>query len=359
VRRRVLAGLLAVGALLAGAAPAVAAGRPRFDTRVFALIPRPGFPAHAYVHPDGRVYEGTYDNPSGDAVASRVFEYTGDGTLDRSWIVEGQSLSSAHGVQVATSDPRGRLVLLDKSPPRVVTLDRGTGDQTVFATFPAGAVPNYAAWGPDGGLYVTDYENAVLWRVPAGGGAPQEWLRDPVLDGGTFGATGIVLSADRKAFLVGIQSESGGGAGNPSSGRIFSIPIGADGKAGPPRQVWESRPADGPDGFAVARSGAIYVALLVANQLAVVGPDGSEKERYPAAPGNGANGSAVPFDAPSSVRFLGTRLLVANQSYFTGDATHQAILDVEAGEEGLAEYVPAAPPAAKPKPKKKKRPAHR
>ena len=39
--------------------------------------------------------------------------------------------------------------------------------------------------------------------------------------------------------------------------------------------------------------------------------------------------------------FLGTRLIVANQSYERGDPSHQAILDVEAGEAGLAPLIPA------------------
>jgi uncharacterized protein with von Willebrand factor type A (vWA) domain len=87
--------------------------------------------------------------------------------------------------------------------------------------------------------------------------------------------------------------------------------------------------------------------LLVANQIAVVGPDGTERERFPANPGSGENGSAVPFDNPSSARFLGTRLMVANQSFLAADAAHQAILDVETGEQGLPEYIPAnAGPAA-------------
>jgi sugar lactone lactonase YvrE len=358
--RRLAVALLLGGLALPGAA---AAARPRWDTRVFALIPRPGFPAHAYVHPNGRVYEGTYDNPAGDTVPSRVFEYEGDGTLLRSWTVEGQDLSGAHGVQVATSDARGRLVLLDKSPARVLLLDRSTGHQTTYATFPAGAaVPNYAAWGRDGSLYVTDYEHATLWRVPPGGGTPQPWLRDSRLDGGPFGTTGIALAADRSSLVVGMQSEAGGSAGNPATGRLWTVPIGADGKPGPLRLLWESGPADGPDGFAIARSGAIYVALLVTNQLAVVGPDGTERERFPALPGTGANGSAVPFDNPSSVRFLGTRLVVANQAYVTGDATHQAILDVESGEEGLPEMIPpnagGERPIAQPKARKKPKPEH-
>jgi sugar lactone lactonase YvrE len=329
-------------AVLAAAPVPVAHARARWDTQVLALVPRPGFPANAYPAPDGRVYEGTYDNPQGDASASRVLEYDpGNGTLLRSWTVTGQDLSGAHGVQVATSDAAGRLVLLDKSPARVLLLDRATGAQTTYATFEPGTVPNHAAWGPDGSLYVTDYEHAVLWRVPPRGGSPQAWLRDARLDGGPFGTTGIALAADRTTLLVGQQSQAGGGAGDPATGRLWSIPIAADGKPGPMRQLWESRPLDGPDAFGVARSGNVYVALLVANQIAVIGPDGAERERFPANPGTGDNGSAVPFDNPSSAHFLGTRLMVANQSYFAADPAHQAILDVETGEPGLPEYIPA------------------
>jgi sugar lactone lactonase YvrE len=329
-------------AVLAAAPVPAAHARARWDTQVLALIPRPGFPANAYPAPDGHVYEGTYDNPQGDTLASRVLEYDPDRrALLRSWTVTGQKLSGAHGVQVATSDAAGRLVLLDKSPPRVLLLDRASGEQTTYATFEPGTVPNHAAWGPDGSLYVTDYEHAVLWRVPPRGGTPQAWLRDARLDGGPFGTTGIVLAADRATLLVGQQSQSGGAAGNPATGRLWSIPIAADGKPGPMRQLWESRPLDGPDAFGIARSGNVYVALLVANQIAVIGPDGAERERFPAAPASGENGSAVPFDNPSSARFLGTRLMVANQSFLAADASHQAILDVETGEPGLPEYIPA------------------
>ena len=111
MRRQAL--LLAVAALLAAAPCASAAGRAKWETRVFALIPTPGFPALAFVHPNGNVYEGTYDNPSGSPLPSRVLEYTGEGTFLRSWTVEGQTLNGSHGVQVANSDAQGRLVLLD------------------------------------------------------------------------------------------------------------------------------------------------------------------------------------------------------------------------------------------------------
>jgi hypothetical protein len=179
-----------------------------------------------------------------------------------------------------------------------------------------------------------------VWRVPPGGGEPKVWLTDPRLDGSEFGATGVALTADRRAFVIGMQSEGGGAAGDPSTGRLWMVPIAAGGRAGAMEQLWESRPLDGPDGFALARSGAIYVALLPVNQIAVVGPDGSERERFPQQPGTGENGSSVPFDSPSSAHFLGTRLIVAQQSYFAGDPTHWAILDVEAAEPGLPELIP-------------------
>ena len=335
--RAIFAGALL--ALAAAAPTAAAETRTRFDTDVFALIPSPGFPAHAYVAPNHRVYEGTYTNPAGDSVPSRVFEYSRGGTLLRSWTIAGQDLAAEHGVQVASSDARGRLVLLDKAPARVLTLNPRTGRQRVYATFPSEALPNYAAWGKRGELYVTDYTHATIWRVRRGGGVARAWLQDPRLDGLEFGTTGIVLTADRHHLLVGQQSSAGLGDGNPSTGKIYEIGIGADRKPGAIRTVWESNPFDGPDGFAVAESGRIYVTLLVANQLAVVGPDGGELERFPTGPG-GDNGSAVPFDNPSSAMFSGRRLLVANQSFIGGDASHQAILDVWVGERGLRELVP-------------------
>ncbi len=330
--------LLAAALVAVAVLPAAASARPRFETSVFALIPRPGFPAMAYVGPNQRVYEGTYTNPAGDSVPSRVFEYTSAGALLRSWTIRGQDLSGDHGVQVGTMGPSGRLLLLDKAPPRVIRLDRKTGAQKDYARFPAGVVPNYSAWGTDGSLYVTDYEGATIWRVPPKGGTPEVWLKDAALDGGPFGLTGIRLAADRHTLIVAMQSQAGLGAGIPSNGRIIKIPILDTGKPGPITELWQSRPLDGPDGFGIAKSGAIYIALLLSDQLAVVGPDGKETARA----------TSPLFDSPSSVSFLGTRLMVANQSFVSGTAANQAILDVEAGEPGLAEYIP-------PKPKKPKK----
>jgi sugar lactone lactonase YvrE len=359
VRRAPLIALALLASVLA-TAPAAGAQRARFDTRVVALIQPPGFPAMAYVHPNGRVYVGTYVNPSGDGSRSRVFEYEPSGTLLRSWTVPGQELSKDHGVQVATSDSQGRLVLLDRTPARALLLDTRTGTFTQYASFAnlAPCLPllagtdcsptledrdpmaNYAVWGPDGSLYVSDYLQAVVWRVPPGGGDARVWLSDRRLDGGEFGTTGLALAADRRTLLIGQGSSAGLGEPNPTTGKIYTAEIQPDGSPGGLQLLWESGPADLPDGFAIARSGKVYVPLAgVANQIAVVAPDGHELERFPSSAGDGSNGSPVPFDTPSSARFLGTRLIVANQS-FTGSREHQAVLDVETGEAGLPELIP-------------------
>ena len=363
--RRLLS-LALLTSVVAAAATASAADRPRWDTKALAIVPPPGFPARAYVAPNGRIYEGTYDNPSGDTMPSRVLEYLADGTLLRSWTVRGQDLSQAHGVQVATSDAQGRLVLLDKAPARVILLDPRTGAQTTYATFAdlptCGSPPcspalrdetpmaDYGAWGPDGSLYVTDYQQAVVWRVPPGGGAAQVWLADHRLDGDMFGTAGIALAADHKTLVISQGSSAGLMAGNPTTGRLYTITIGADGKPGDLNQLWESGPAEAPDGLAIAKSGRIYVALVspTANQLVAIGPDGKEIDRSPAT-----------YDSPSSVAFLGNSLIVADQSYVNGDPSHMQILDVAVGEPGIPELIPGQKTQAASKVKKKRKHRHR
>lgn len=340
-RRAVVAAPVALGALSltartsSAAAAVTAAPVPVGTTRVFSRVPSPGHPAYVHVSRSGRVYAGTY--AAGDARRSRVFEWRRDGTLLRSWTVPGQVLDGSQGVQVANECRDGRLVLLETSTRSLLTLDVRTGRFRRIARFPAGVVPNYATWGPDH-LYVTDYAHGDLYRVSFSGRV-ERWFSSPALTGvAEFGTTGIVYRAAQRDLLIAQQTVSDG-SDLPTNGALFSLPL-RGGRPGRLRTLWRSRPTDLPDGFGIGRSGRIYVAMAgLTNQLAVLSPTGAELSRI-GTPLSGANGSAIPFDTPCSATFLGTTVLVANQSAVQGDASHMALLAVEVGERGLTPYLP-------------------
>jgi hypothetical protein len=364
--------------LVSAAGAAGAAPRARGDVQVLALIPTPGFPALPHLM-GGDIYEGTYDNPAGSSRPSRVFEFTDGGELLNSWTVSGQDVSKPHGVQVAANDARGRLLLLDKTSGRIIRLDPRTGAQTLYARVPdlptcsnapsgtpcspaildLAPMPDYAAWGPDGSLYVTDYQQAVIWRIPPGGGTAQIWLADRRLDGGPFGTACLVMMPDHRTLLFDQASNGGLGATNPTTGKVYEVPIEPGDHPGALKQLWESGPADAPDGCVLARSGHIYVALVgESNQIVELDAAGHELTRF-GQQYTGTNNSSVPFDSPSGLAYLGTDLIVANQSYFADSAANQALLNVETLEPGMPSYVPpnaGLKPAAKAKPKPKPKP---
>lgn len=363
LRHRLLIAFAVALVALATTAPQVSAEtpRPRWDTRVFAPVGSPGYPANVYAHPNGRVYAGTYTNLAGDSIPSKVFEWSATGALLRTWTVPGQHLDQPHGIQVSISDSKGNLVLLEKSTSRVLRLDLGTGKFTTYATLPdlptcsaaaAGAdcspnlvdhqgIPNYSVWGARGELYVTDYAQAVIWRVPPGGGTPRPWFTDRRLDGVEFGTTGIALTPARDALYVMQQTSLGLGELSVANGKLYKLPITSDGRPGALAKVWESLPAELPDGFGIARSGRIYIGNVgLTRQIVVIDGLGKEVERFPKTPLTGDNGSAIPFDGPSNATFVGTRILVANQANL-GNTAHHAILDVEVGEPGVKIHIPA------------------
>lgn len=346
---------LALMAGLVGLAPvstpaSVASDRPQWDTRVFARVAKPGYPAYVFKHTNGRVYAGTYTNPAGDTQRSRIFEWTADGTLEHAWTVPGQDLSVDHGVQVANQDEWGRLILLEKSTSRIMTLNVRTGRFRTWGRLPdvhdspnlvdEKGIPNYATWGPGGALFISDYAQAVIWRIPPGGGAPRRWFQSAALDGTDFGTTGIVFRPGTRDLLIAQGSTATDGT-LPVNGKLYALPIRADGRPGTLRILWTSRPAELPDGFGIGRSGRIYLSLAgVSAQIVTLSATGQEIRRFPDLPLTGENGSPIPFDTPSSATFLGTRILVANQAFTATDTSHHAILDVEVGEYGRAPYLP-------------------
>jgi sugar lactone lactonase YvrE len=346
---------------------------------VFAHIAAPGEPSLTLVTPEHRVYVGTFEDVTGsDTSPSKVFKYSRHGRLLRTYVVRGQTPGAAHGVQVAARDRRGRLYLLDQAPSRVLVLNPHTGAQRTYATFAdvppcsAGGTkncsntvndgapePDYAAWLPDGSMLVTDYSQQLVWRVPPHGGKAHVWLNDKRLDGELFGPAGIVLMPSHHSLLVTVatggvtttsQAPDGAVADSPaansaSQGRLYRIVLTKHDRVKKLKSLWSSSPGQAPDGFAVSKNRRhVYIAMAGPSGNSVVevahhSADWTTAWQVPKTP-DGAGDSPVPWDTATSVQFLGRRILVTNQAYFTDDSSHWVVFDVEAGETGLHLFVP-------------------
>jgi sugar lactone lactonase YvrE len=349
----------------AGSAPGPAS-RERFDLRVFTRVGEPGQPEPVAIGGDGRVYVGTNQQGKGDASApSRIFAYSRTGTLLRQYVIKGQDLSEDHGIQGIAVDGAGRLFALDRAAdPRVVAIDPKSGRQRTYARFrdvpscsaagqngdcsatmgdsPSG--PDYAVFGPGGALYVTDIDQALIWRVPRGGGRASVWLTDPRFES-VFGPNGIQLVDGGRRLLLAVTATFPSPSDTPTSGALFEIPLrGEKRRPGHAEELWRSRPVDGPDGFAVGRSGTVYLALAGTNQIVVISSSGEEIARLPASPAENA-AMEVPLDGPASAAFLGKRVLITNQST-AGNPSSWAVYDLYAGERGLPLFRPRIRPSA-------------
>jgi sugar lactone lactonase YvrE len=338
------------GALLAphaDAAPSYGA------TSVFASVPLPGHADTSLLLPDGTVLVSTNRAATGTSGPSKLFRYSARGDLVRTYVVRGQDLAGDHGTMSMVLDGQGRVYVADYAPARVLRFDLKTGAQTTYATVPdlplcAGAAlvtpvgcdngipggprkdaqpwPDGLAFLPSGRLLVTDFGQGTVFSVANGGGAARVWLQGPQLRS-TFGPNQPVLTPAGDLLLNVTASTVPATAGR---GVLYRVGLSSSGTAGTVTQVYATNPGDGPDGFALGRSGRVYLPMLVTNRVAVVGPEGTEV-------GSLTSGQ---FDSPSSVTFVGTDVLVTNLTYFTGNHAHDVISRVAVADRG----VPAARP---------------
>src|SRR3954454_1644314 len=362
---------LLVAALCACAAPAQAEDRAKGDSKLFASVPMPGAPEPVVIAPNGPVYTATLNAQSGDTKApSKVFAFAPDGKLKRTYAITGQDLSQQHGLSGLAMDADGFLYVGSLAPPEVYRLDPRTGQQTVYGTYRDVPVcsatvttdcskaqqdmkpwPDYIVLAPDGSLYETDSLQALIWKVPPGGGKGQIWMTDDRLQSligpPAFGPSAMKLGPDHKTlYFTTIEGPTGDG--DPSAGRIWKLPIHPDGSPGPLQQFYVAQSADAPGGMGFAKSGDLYVSLSGSNAIAQVGPDGKEKARFLDPVTNMT--FKPPLDSPLDVAFRGTSLLVANSGYLSNSASSFALLDVFVGEQGYDPLRPAVPPPAAARP---------
>jgi sugar lactone lactonase YvrE len=329
--------------------------RQKGDTKLFAPVPMPGAPEPVVIAPDGTVYTATLNAESGDTKApSKVFAFTADGKLKRTYDITGQDLSAEHGLTGMAMDADGYLYIGSLAPPAIYRLDPKTGEQTTYATLRdvpvcSAAVttdcsnanqdmkpwPDYIVIAPDGSIYETDSLQALIWKVPPGGGKGRVWLTDSRLQSligpPAFGPSAMKLGPDHRTLWF-TTVEGPTGDGDPSAGRIWRLPIHPDGTPGPPQQFYVAQSADAPGGMGFAKSGDVYVSLSGSNAIAQIGPDGKEKARFPDPVTNMT--FTPPLDSPLDVAFRGDSLLVANSAFLSNSASSFAILDVFVGEPG-------------------------
>src|SRR3954451_1861871 len=346
---------LLLAAVCACAPATQAADRAKGDSKLFASVPTPGAPEPVVIAPDGTVYTATLNAESGDTNApSKVFAFAPDGKLKRTYDIKGQDLSQQHGLTGLAMDADGFLYIGSLAPPAIYRLDPDTGKQTTYATLRDVPVcsdtvtsdcskaqqdmkpwPDYIVIAPDGSIYASDSLQALIWKVPPGGGKGQIWLTDSRLQSligpPAFGPSAMKLGPDHRTLWF-TTVEGPTGDGDPSAGRIWRVPIHDDGTPGPLNQFYVAQSADAPGGMGFAKSGDVYVSLTGSNAIAQIGPDGKEKTRFPDPVTNMT--FAPPLDGPLDVAFRGNSLLVANSGFVSNNASSFAILDVNVGEPG-------------------------
>lgn len=175
-------------------------------------------------------------------------------------------------------------------------LRRGVAPVRIAALPPTGVPNGLTLDGRADYLYAADSVLGVIWRVRATGGRPVVWAKGPALARtGFVGANGVKVH--RNAIW----------ASNSDRGTLLRIPLRRDGSAGAvqTRAVGLATIDD----FAFpGRGDTVLAALIRANQVALVSPNGTHRIVLTAANG---------LSNPTSVAVRGTTIYVPSAAYFT------------------------------------------
>ncbi|GHP18079.1 hypothetical protein RN2511_028150 [Rhodococcus sp. NKCM2511] len=321
------------------------------QTRDIAVVPLPGQPEGMAVDPeDGSIWSGS-NRPNSSA---DVWHWDADGRLLATYSLTDR-VAAEHGVNGIALDGDGRVYALDYSGARAVRIDPATGKQSVYATFAnlptcSGAVgiacepspidrpawPNWATFAPDGTMYVSDLNQATIWKVPAGGGAAEIWYQNADF-ASIYGVNGMQFdAAGRLNFVVTMslvpRVESFG------RGVVHRLSVMPDGAPGELETV---AVASQGDGLAIGSSGRIYLPIAnpLYNALEVVDPDTRSVVASLPTPVESITRS-IPYSTPASVAFRGTSLIVSNHGLLAIDPHQWAILELGVEETGLPLHYP-------------------
>lgn len=327
------------------------------DVRVVGTVPTPpGAPegvavrgGKAYVSGPARL--GTILGAASAVVAFDI----ASGALLQTYPTQGENLLGEHANSCVAFDGAGKLYVLNTQI-GMYRLDPATGAQepysTAFPNLPAcglftkkpcsptlldlPALPNDLAFDVNGDAYVTDSMQATIWKVPAGGGAPQVWFQDARFASPYIGVNGLRIDPSRTKVYVTVTTDM------LTAGYVYTLPLVAAPKASDLKMFKKFALGEAPDGIAFGAAGDLYVTLSLptTSGFVVLGPDGAEKRRSV----NALLSPTVPYDSPANLAFDGVdSLLVVNHAFATNLPSHFTVLDVYVGDAGSPLELPTIP----------------
>ncbi|MGH9721376.1 MAG: SMP-30/gluconolactonase/LRE family protein [Bryobacteraceae bacterium] len=340
--RRAIFSCVALVAL--AAAPAAAQIRPFGDSEVFAAVPAPGFPEGIATH-GNRVY---VSGPAAFGISTPpvvwAFDHKSKALVAQYPIQFSNPFVPMRGLSCIAFGPDGRLYAIEPFVGIIrMNLDQAN-TQDVYSAFPppppSGALPNDLAFDQAGNLYVTDSFQGLIYRIPAGGGAPQVWFQDARLAGNPqlpFGVNGIRFDKQSQFLYVSVTVR------NDFSGAIYRLPA-VQNPTAQDLKEFHVYPATqfgppAPDGIAFGKSGKLYVALAGSSQVSVLRADGTEAvvlsgpAKYP-----GSN-QTLPWANPANIAFEdqeGTLLVTNHASLVPFDPALFAVFDVVVNDKGAS-----------------------
>ena len=252
---------------------------PLFPRRVFRELARP------LQHPEALCWDPLTERVYCGGEGGQIYAVGLDGEIDEVANTGGSVL----GVAV---DGFGRVYACDWHRQEVVRVDAASGE---VETYTKGAPelplddPNSPVFADDGTMYVTGSENPAIFRV-APGGETTVWT---TAIGGY--PNGVTLTPSGDALVVA-QSHPADFEG----GRVWRIPIEADGAAGAPEVMAELFHTV-PDGVAYDVDGNCYVAHYTPDRIDRIRPDGTVETVV-------EDWEAVHLNAPTNIAFCGRTL---------------------------------------------------
>lgn len=344
--------------MLAPALRVEALPRPYGDVRVLATVPTPpGFPEGIAVKGQTVYVAGPARFGTTGTGPSSVFAFDiKTGALTRTYHTQGENLLAEHANSCIAFDKAGRLYVLNTQL-GVYRLDTETGAQEQYAPpFPdlpacvaslvgppcsptpadMPPLPNDIAFDEQGDAYVTDSMQATIWRIPAGGGAPEIWFQDARLAAAYVGVNGIRLSPSRDKVYFTVTADLLGGS------YVYTLPFVAQPAASDLAVFHQFAAGDMPDGIAFGQTGRLYVAMAtpMSSGIAVLRQDGAEIARLK----NPLLSPIFPYDSPANIAFDGEgSLLVTNHAFATGLPSQFTVLDVWVKDAGSPLVKPNLP----------------